>query len=134
MLEIAKKKNITIINNVKSELSAIYDETLISTVVRNLLANAIKFTHENESVTINAVKYDNEIIVIIEDNGVGIEAEFLESIFDKKSYDTRVGTNNEKGSGLGLKLCKEFIERHNGKIWAESKIGIGSKFLFSIPV
>jgi len=130
---IAHKKNISIINKTSDDLVAIFDLNLISTVVRNLIANAIKYTSENGTITINVEQNESQNLVSIEDTGIGICLERLETIFEDTFFETTLGTNNEKGSGLGLMLCKDFVEQHNGKIWAESKVEKGSKFIFSIP-
>jgi len=130
---IASKKNIGINNKTNDDLIAIFDLNLISTVVRNLIANAIKFTSENGTITINVEQNESQTIVSITDNGIGISTERLETFFKDTSFEITLGTNNEKGSGLGLKLCKEFVEQHNGKIWVESEVEKGSSFIFSIP-
>ena len=74
------------------------------------------------------------IIIYIKDNGVGITPERIDRLFKIEEHDTTLGTNKERGSGLGLILCKEFVEKHNGKIWVESELGKGSVFYFSIPI
>jgi len=131
---IASKKNISINNKTSDDLVAVFDLNLISTVVRNLIANAIKFTSENGTITINVEQDESQTLVSVTDNGIGICSERLETIFNDASFETTLGTNNEKGSGLGLKLCKDFVEQHNGKIWVESEAKKGSNFIFSIPV
>ncbi|MEP0293794.1 MAG: tetratricopeptide repeat-containing sensor histidine kinase [Reichenbachiella sp.] len=129
----AKAKNISITNKVNSELAAFYDLMLISTVVRNLLANAVKFTHENGEIIINAEEVEQYVQVSITDSGVGIDPKKVKSIFDPEVYETTLGTNSERGSGLGLKLSHEFVTKHNGKIWVESEVDKGSKFVFTLP-
>lgn len=109
------------------------DRTMISNVLRNLISNAIKFTRPGGRITISIVKNQSESIVSISDNGVGIPEERIGKLFNlNESYSTP-GTQNEKGTGLGLILCKEFIEKNDGKIWAESTVGIGSTFYVSLP-
>ncbi|MEO9967913.1 MAG: tetratricopeptide repeat-containing sensor histidine kinase [Reichenbachiella sp.] len=130
----AKSKKITIINKTDSSISASYDLTLISTVVRNLLANAIKFTNENGKIIIDVVAEEGQIITSIEDDGVGIDPDKAQSLFDADTFETSLGTNSERGSGLGLKLCYEFVTKHNGRIWVESKEGEGSTFIFTLPI
>ena len=131
--QIAVKKKITVNNEVKDSISANFDLILISTVVRNLIANAIKFTTSNGKITIKAEESESHITLYITDTGVGIKPERIEKLFDKAFFETTYGTNSEKGSGLGLKICIDFIERHNGKIWVESEIDKGSSFIFTLP-
>lgn len=129
----AAKKNIKILNRINEDLIVFFDLSSISTVIRNLLANAIKFTKEQGTVTIEAKQTKSEISVFISDTGVGINPERIETLFDDTTFESSFGTDNEKGSGLGLKLCKYFVEQHNGKIWVKSEDGKGSNFIFSIP-
>ncbi len=133
MAEMANKKKIRITNKANENHIASFDIDLISSVVRNLLNNAIKFTPIYGEITITTKEDEQYSTFIINDTGIGISDERNDKIFDKTSYETTIGTEFEKGSGLGLKLCREFIGMHNGKIWAESELGKGSKFCFSIP-
>jgi two-component system, sensor histidine kinase and response regulator len=130
---IAIKKGITLINETKDIVFSVFDLPLISIVVRNLLANAIKFTYQNGSITINTAQDESQTIVSISDTGTGISDERIEKLFDESQFETTYGTENEKGSGLGLKLCKHFVEQHNGKIWVESELEKGSSFKFTLP-
>ena len=135
MLEnVANKKNILISNEINDQFIAVFDLPLISTVIRNLLANAIKFTPENGKIVINADQDEIQTLVSIKDTGIGINPDRLENLFDDSIFETTLGTNKENGSGLGLKLCKYFVEQHNGKIWVETEVGKGSEFIFSIPM
>ncbi|MBN2777052.1 MAG: ATP-binding protein, partial [Bacteroidales bacterium] len=93
------------------------DEDLINTVLRNLLSNAIKFTRNNNSILVSCGETKDEIIISIQDNGIGISPENLNKLFRKDTHLTTYGTNKEKGTGLGLNMCKEFIDMHNGRIW-----------------
>ena len=129
----AEKKGITIQNNISEDIKATFDLNLISTVIRNLIGNAIKYTTKNGIVSIDVTESDQFYTVIVSDTGMGIDAERVSKIFDRSSYETTYGTDDEKGSGLGLKLCLEFVEIHKGKIWVESELGKGSKFHFTIP-
>ena len=132
--DIAKGKSITISNLLTKELRINADKAMINTVLRNFISNAIKFTHPGGRITILAVDKQNELIVSVSDSGVGIPESRTDKLFSiDKSYSTP-GTQNEKGTGLGLILCQEFIKIHNGKIWVESKVGTGSTFYFSIPL
>lgn len=130
---IADRKNIVLQNTVKKNERAMFDLTLIATVIRNLIANAIKFTPENGKITIAAEQTASETLISVTDSGVGIPADRQEKLFDDTSFITTAGTNKEKGSGLGLKVCKYFIEQHQGRIWVESSPDKGSKFIFSLP-
>ncbi len=129
---IAGQKGITIKKVLPHEISVFADRQMISTVLRNLISNAIKFTKEGGEVKISTEKRTNEILIFVSDNGIGISPERLEKLFRIDESDSTSGTNNEKGTGLGLILCKEFVENHGGKIWAESEEGKGSVFYFTI--
>lgn len=129
----AKSKGIRIINFIPSYISVKADKTMIDTVIRNLLTNAVKFSHPGGNIKLHANENDDLIIVSVEDDGIGISREILNNLFEETSnYSTR-GTNDEKGSGLGLEICKEFILKNNGEFWAESKLNEGSTFYFSLP-
>jgi len=132
--QIAKSKGINLRSEIPFGISARFDKNTINTVIRNLTSNALKFTKPNGSVWITAEKTDNKIIVSVNDDGVGISQENIDKIFKAFQGVTTLGTNGEKGTGLGLMLCKEFVERNHGKIWVESQIGKGSSFKFSLPV
>jgi len=127
------EKGVELISKLDNECAVIADEVMLSTVVRNLLANALKFTPEGGKVTIETQLYDSMIIVNISDSGVGISSAYRDSLFTLAGVTT-LGTREEKGTGIGLVLCKEFVERNGGAIWVESEEGRGSKFSFSVPV
>lgn len=129
---IAGQKDITINKVLPHDTMVFADKQMISTVLRNLISNAIKYTRQGGEINISAEKRANEILVSVSDNGIGIAAGRLEKLFRiDESYSTP-GTNNEVGTGLGLILCKEFVENHGGKIWVESEHGKGSAFCFTI--
>lgn len=109
------------------------DETMIDIVIRNLAENAVKFSKAGDIVTIAAEKNEAFTVITVKDNGKGIPEESKAKIFDKFSSYTTFGTASEKGSGLGLLLCKELVEKNNGTLWFESMEGIGSSFHFTIP-
>jgi PAS domain S-box-containing protein len=119
--------------------TCVVDKNMITTVLRNLIGNAIKFTHPGGNIKIEGEfdPNDQTLTVIVSDNGVGIDDQKqLDSLFDlvKKNRRSSKGTDNESGSGLGLVICKDFIERHGGKIWAESEgAGKGTKIKFALP-
>jgi len=126
-------KNIKLSYSLSKDINIYADYNMIEIILRNLISNAIKFTDKNGEVTINAEQDNDNVIISVSDTGIGIENDRLEKIFDISEKTSTVGTENEKGTGLGLILCKEFVEKHNGKIWIESEIKKGSKFIFSIP-
>lgn len=128
----AKNKKIKI-EQIKSEDFKIFcDVDMIRTVLRNLLTNAIKFTNEKGVIKVGAKQKKDEISFTVQDNGVGMSLEKQKSLFDITQITSTPGTNNEEGTGLGLLLCKEFVEKHNGRIWLESEVGKGSVFYFSV--
>jgi two-component system, sensor histidine kinase LadS len=109
------------------------DEAMMKTVLRNLLTNALKFTAANGEVKVETITYDNKAIVMVTDTGIGVPQRYREDLFTLKGVTT-LGTREEKGTGIGLVLCKEFVECNGGAIWVESEEGKGSKFSFSIPL
>lgn len=129
----ADEKEIAIINEISDYSEIFADKNMISMVLRNLISNALKFTHNGGKVTVNAEIQGREMLVAVSDTGVGIPPEQLPKLFKIKENVSTVGTNDERGTGLGLLLCKEFIEQHGGRIWAESEVGEGTTFFFSIP-
>jgi len=106
---------------------------MVNIVIRNLISNALKYTHEKGRITIHAKETDGLIEVSVRDTGMGIVPEDLKNLFLIDVRKVRPGTKNEKGTGLGLIICKEFIEKNRGKIWAQSKPKKGSIFYFTIP-
>ena len=129
---IAEQKSIGIILEIPESAAIYADQDMLSTVLRNLISNAIKFTYFGGKITVSVQENPEEITVSIRDSGVGMKKEKLEKLFRIDSDSSTLGTNKEKGTGLGLILCKEFIEKHNGKIWVESEFGKGSVFRFTI--
>jgi len=132
--EVSSHKKITISNKVPVNQMIYIDSNMITTVIRNLVSNAIKFTPNDKNISISITKNEKYWVIRVEDEGVGISEENRNKIFDSNSNFTTFGTNNEKGSGLGLLICQEFVKKHGGEIWVESEEGIGSSFLFSIPL
>lgn len=132
-LPAATLKKITIIHDVFPGETVYADILMIQIVIRNLLNNAIKFCSENCEIQITAAYQKNKMMLVcIKDNGIGIPKEFLGKLFKEDSISTR-GTYNEKGTGLGLLVCKDFMERNDGSIHADSIQGHGAKFCISIP-
>lgn len=129
----AQQKSITIHRELPRKMIAFVDKAMISTILRNLISNAIKFTHPHGQIVISNELKNEELIVAVSDNGVGIKKERINKLFRIDENQSSLGTQNEKGTGLGLVLCKEFIEKHGGRIWVESELGKGSKFYFAIP-
>ncbi len=127
-----RQKKITLVNNLSEPLDAYADLNMMRSVLRNLLTNAIKFTRPEGSITISAYRIDNKIIISIADTGVGIPKGNRERLFTISSVTTQ-GTRQEKGTGLGLLLCKEFVEKNGGRIWFETEDGKGTTFYFSLP-
>ncbi len=132
-VDIAGQKSITIKNILPPKAFVFADNAMISTILRNLISNAIKFTMPGGNIIVSAIEKQNEIIFSVSDNGVGISKSSIKKLFlIDQSYST-TGTNKETGTGLGLILCKEFAEKHNGKIWVESEQKKGSTFYFTLP-
>ena len=129
----AKNKNI-VLNYIKTERTVVFaDINMLKTVLRNLISNAIKFTNSNGEINVSALQNNNFIEISVSDNGVGMDEEKQSKLFRFETNVTTPGTENEEGSGLGLILCKEFVEKHNGEIWVESKLGQGSVFKIKLP-
>ncbi|MGB5663518.1 tetratricopeptide repeat-containing sensor histidine kinase [Eudoraea sp.] len=131
--EIAKKKSIKIVSELVENTLTWSDSNQIDIVVRNLISNALKFTPQNGMITISARERDNLWEVSIKDTGVGMDKITVKNLFEKNSNITTYGTANEKGTGLGLALCKEMVEKNGGSIWVESALRKGSCFFFTLP-
>ncbi len=130
---VAKEKNISLINNSTYELMAYADVYMLKAILRNLISNAIKFTNRGGKIEISVLDDAVNTTIQVEDNGVGIPHEKLVKLFNISSIYSSKGTANETGTGLGLMLCKEFVEKHGGKIWIDSKENAGTKVAFSMP-
>jgi len=129
----AEKKQILLLNDVNKEFQIFADSNIFDAVLRNLISNAIKYTSAEGLVRIRSEESEDAIQIEVADNGTGIPPENLNKLFDlEKTFSTK-GTSEEEGSGLGLILCKEFVERNGGEIWADSVPGQGSIFIFTIP-
>jgi PAS domain S-box-containing protein len=130
----SEQKGISIINMVTEPIYAYADEKMINSVLMNLLSNAVKFTPRNGTVKIKAKKTENQMIEIsIRDTGIGMPDNVVEKLFKVGEKTGRKGTEGELSTGLGLLLCKEFIDRNGGKIWVDSQEGKGSTFSFTLP-
>lgn len=130
----AERKKVIIKNKIKGHYEVFADENMLLTILRNLLSNAIKFSHEGGKIIMNATKLSNMLKISVQDFGVGIEDERAKQMFKLADVESTKGTAGEEGTGLGLTICKEFVERHGGKIWMESNIGKGATFYFTLPL
>lgn len=131
--DLAAGKSIEIRMSVSNELMIIADRNMLKTILRNLISNAIKFTHKNGTVEIKAISKKDCTEISVSDNGIGMTKEGASKLFHLDSNISSPGTENEKGTGLGLLLCKDFIEKHGGQIWVDSEPGRGSTFSILIP-
>jgi two-component system, sensor histidine kinase and response regulator len=131
---IASTKDILITQDIPFNTTVLADSDMLKVIIRNLVSNAIKYTNNKGKILVTAFRNDDLIIISVIDDGAGIPADIALQIFDFKYTHSTKGTANEMGTGLGLTLCKEFVERNKGKIWIESEEGKGSNFSFSIPI
>jgi PAS domain S-box-containing protein len=129
----AKNKEIVLYSNVIEDLYINSDRNMITAILRNLVSNAIKFTKRQGQIVLDAQEDENSIIISVTDNGIGIPKENISKLFRIDSTYSTKGTEKEKGTGLGLIICKEFAEKNNGKLIVESEVGKGSKFILSLP-
>lgn len=131
--ETALQKGISLSFDLPENSTVTGDREMLDTILRNLVSNAIKFTRPGGKIIVSAVKDEYETIVSVADNGIGISKENKKKLFRIDEGYTTAGTEKEKGTGLGLILCLEFVEKHGGRIWVESTPGKGTIFSFSIP-
>lgn len=131
--DFALQKSITITNDLPSVIIVYADKAMISTIVRNLVSNALKFTNPGGNIRLLSEITPNKVKISVSDTGVGIQKTFIKKIFHIDSNCSTPDTQGEKGTGLGLILCKEFVEKHGGEIGIESEPGKGSTFYFTIP-
>lgn len=129
----AANKEIVIKSEVEDSF-VVADEDMLNTIIRNLITNAIKFTPKGGTITIASNEIGKYAEISITDTGIGMSEDTVSKLFKLDSTHSTLGTNNEAGTGLGLILCKEFVEKHGGKIWVESKLNEGSKFIFYLPM
>lgn len=129
---IADKKKVDLISEVNGVPDVMADYNALSLVIRNLISNSIKFSEPGDKITVSANEKQDHILIRVKDTGIGIPENARQKIFENKNW-TREGTQNEKGTGFGLSLSKEFIERMNGHIWFESEVGEGTEFYVEIP-
>ncbi len=130
----AKNKSITLTSNINSSKQLITDKNILKTVLRNLISNAIKFTQPSGNISIQVISNELDIVFSVIDNGIGIKEEVINRLFKINEKVITRGTANETGTGLGLLLCKEFVDKLGGRIWVESREEKGSTFKFTIPL
>lgn len=130
----ASMKEISVKNMINEKLEVCVDSSTIKIVFSNLFSNAIKFSEVGGEILLTTQLNKNMVEICFQDAGIGMDASILESLFKVEKNVKRIGTLNEKGTGLGLILCQEFVEKNNGKIWVESQEGVGSKFYVSLPL
>jgi PAS domain S-box-containing protein len=131
---VAEQKEIALRCTVPSDLKVFVDQRMLNMVLRNLLSNAIKFSNPDSSVSIEATQDEAMVVIAVQDNGVGMDRDAAAKIFSLDKVTSRIGTKGELGSGIGLVLCKEYVEMHGGRIWVESTPDQGSTFKFSLPI
>lgn len=129
----ASNKEIVIKSEVEDSF-VMADEDMLNTIIRNLITNAIKFTPKGGMITIASKEVGKYAEVSVSDTGIGMNGDTVANLFKLDSTHSTLGTNNEAGTGLGLILCKEFVEKQGGKIWVESTLNVGSKFIFYLPL
>jgi len=128
----AELKEIKVIHEIPKDIFAYVDRDMLEIVMRNIFSNSIKFTNKGGTIKVSAKESDGIVTIAIEDNGVGMESARVEEIFGDSYCNTALGTLGEKGTGIGIMICREFIEKNNGKMWAESIAGKGTTFYFTI--
>jgi len=129
----ARIKDITINYSQSNTINVFADQNMLETVLRNLISNSIKYTHAGGKIEIQTYSKEDYLELSVSDTGVGMSKEVLDNLFIIGEQESLQGTLGEKGTGLGLILCKDFIEKHNGKIWVESQPDKGSSFYIAIP-
>lgn len=129
----ASKKDIRFKQEIPQDIEWNLDKNMVNSILRNLVSNAIKFSQRNDEIIMAAEVKNDELQFSVSDNGVGMPHEKVQNLFQNDFNQSEQGTENEKGSGLGLSLAQEFVDFHGGKIWAESEIGIGTTIFFTIP-
>jgi signal transduction histidine kinase len=127
------QKDLTINISIPDQIEIFADSNMLTSIFQNLISNAIKYSRRGGTLLIDVQEIQNQIEIIVSDNGIGMGKETMNRLFKVGEDISIPGTSNEKGSGLGLILCKDFIERHNGNIFVKSEIGKGSQFIVRIP-
>ena len=132
--DIAESKKIQISRIESSVFSLFADKAMVSTIIRNLISNAVKFTKSGGAIDIRSEQDSNSVIISVSDTGIGIPPQTISKLFRIDANVTTKGTDNESGTGLGLMLCKEFVDKHDGKIEVESVPGKGTSFKVYLPL
>ena len=131
---IALNKSIALNFEPTGEMEVFVDRNMVNTILRNLITNAIKYTHKAGTINVVASQTDHKAFISVIDNGVGIDSVMISKLFKISEKISTAGTEKETGTGLGLLLCKEFVEKHGGQIEVRSELGKGSEFIFSLPL
>ncbi|MDX9848532.1 MAG: hybrid sensor histidine kinase/response regulator [Tenuifilaceae bacterium] len=129
----ARGKGISFVNLTSEDTMVLADQNMLSTIIRNLISNAIKFTEQGGLISVSSEFVKDFINICISDTGVGMDPKTVKNLFFINKVRSSPGTQGELGTGLGLTLCKDFIELHNGKVWVESELGKGTRIWFSLP-
>ena len=130
---LAQNKSIKLNCNIPQDVYIEADINMFKTILRNLITNSIKFTNENGEIEVNIEEIEKRIKIIVADNGVGMSQDLAKNLFTDQVNQTEEGTKGEKGTGLGLTIIKELVQKHKELIWAESEIGKGSRFIVTMP-
>ena len=130
----AFEKHINLVKNTGNDLMVMADKNMVRTVLRNLVSNALKYTAPDGVVDVGARLLNDKAEVYVTDNGLGMKTEMVERLFKLDQTFSTLGTADEKGTGLGLILCKEFVEKNRGTLAIESELGMGSTFRFTLPL
>ncbi len=134
LLQLAEKKNIIAEIDIPEDISVFVDENMFGSILRNIAVNAIKFTPMGGKISLIVKKSEKGVVVFsLHDTGIGMSKEIVDNLFQLDNPTNRKGTEGEASTGLGLIICKEFIEKNGGKIWVESEVGSGSSFHFTLP-
>lgn len=128
------KKQLFVKNMLSEDIHVFADKNMLESVLRNVITNAIKFTPKGGNISITAKQTETEALISIRDTGIGMPKKMVEQLFSLESKNGRPGTDGEPSTGLGLILCKDFIERNEGKLYVESEEGKGTVFSFSLPI
>lgn len=128
-----ESKKLKLVTKLNDDIKLTGDSFMMDTIIRNLISNAIKFTREEGKITLSVTTENEKVVISVKDTGVGMSQENQDNLFSLDNKYINTGTKNEKGTGLGLILCKDFVDRHNGKIEVKSKINRGTEFIVSIP-
>ncbi len=129
----AMSKKLLLENNIPKNILVMADENMLNTIFRNLIYNGMKFTNEGGKVSVTAYEENKFIKIIVEDNGIGIDENTKSKLFEHDFNKSKNGTAGESGTGLGLIICKDFIEKLGGNIYVESQLNKGTRFIFTLP-